>query len=222
MTDDRPPAERFRFRPVAPDDLPLLGRWRSAEHVARWWGEPGDLAAEYISGTGPERYFIALLDGRPVGLVQHYHWADFPTEAAVIGAGEDEDGIDYFLGQPELLGAGLGPAMLQAFLAQVVTADRTPGGVRIDVAQANRRSWRCLEKLGFQRAREGVSVADEPGPHYVYALRFQGPKKSLTPLRRRGLEQKLSLSDTNLPNPPGRRGVSDAVASRSLRPGSQH
>ncbi len=172
MTHDRPPADRFSFRPVEPDDLPLLGRWRSAEHVAQWWGEPGDLAAEYISGTGPDRYFLALLDGRPVGVVQHYHWSDFPTEAAVIGAGPDEDGIDYFLGEPWLLGAGLGPAMLQAFLAQLVTPDDTRGGLRIDVAQANRRSWRCLEKLGFRRTREAVSVADEPGPHYVYALRF--------------------------------------------------
>lgn len=172
MTHDWPPVDRFAFRPVQVEDLPLLTRWRRARHVAEWWGDPEDLEAEYISGTDPVRYFIALLDGRPVGLVQSYHWSDFPSEAKVIGAGPDEDGMDYFLGEPELLGAGLGPAMLEAFLSQVIRPDRTRGGVRLDVSQANRRSWRCLEKLGFQRTLEGVSISDEPGPHYVYALRL--------------------------------------------------
>lgn len=118
MAEDRPPADqadqadritdranradRFSFRPVQPDDLSLLARWRSSAHVVQWWDEPRDLEAEYISGTDPVRYFIALLDGRPAGLVQHYHWADFPAEADVIKARPDEDGIDYFLGEPEL------------------------------------------------------------------------------------------------------------------------
>lgn len=169
---DWPPADRFAFRPVQVEDLPLLWRWRSAAHVVEWWGDPKDLEAEYISGTDPVRYFIALLEDRPVGLVQSYHWSDFPDDAQVIEAEPDEDGMDYFLGPPELLGRSIGPAMLSAFLAQVVRAAPRIAGVRLDVSEANRRSWRCLEKLGFQRTLEGVSIADEPGPHYVYALRL--------------------------------------------------
>lgn len=172
MTQDRAVTTRFEFRLVGQADLPLLTRWRRAEHVTRWWGESGDLEAEYLTGTDPVRYFIALLDGHPAGVVQHYHWSDFSIEAAMIEAQPEEDGIDYFLGEPELLGSGLGPAMLQAFLDQVVRPDGTRGGVRIDVAQDNRRSWRCLEKLGFKRVLEGVPIANEPGPHYVYALRL--------------------------------------------------
>lgn len=167
-----PPPDRFGFRLAQAEDLPLLTRWRTSEPVTKWWGEPGDLEAEYITGTDPVRYFIALLDDRPVGLVQHYHWSDFPADAAVIEARPDEDGMDYFLGEPELLGTGLGPAMLRAFLQQVVTQNRTRRGVRLDVSEANRRSWRCLEKLGFERTLDGVSITGEPGPHYVYALRL--------------------------------------------------
>lgn len=143
------------------------------EHVNRWWGPPGDLVAEYLTSPEPVRYFIALLDARPVGLIQHYHWVDFPVEAEGIGAEPEEDGIDYFLGDPELLGAGHGPAMLQSFLDGVLRAGPARG-VRIDVPEANRRSWRCLEKLGFTRVREAAVVAGEPGPHYVYALRLSG------------------------------------------------
>lgn len=160
---------RFSFPRLEPENLPLVAGWRGAHHVTRWWGEPGDLKAEYFLAGDPVAYFLARLDGRPIGLVQHYHWADFPAEAEGIGAGPDEDAIDYFLGEAELLGAGLGPAMLQAFLDEVVWRGRARG-VRVDVAEANRRSWRCLEKLGFRREREGVTVAGEPGPHYVYAL----------------------------------------------------
>jgi RimJ/RimL family protein N-acetyltransferase len=58
--------------------------------------------------------------------------------------------------------------MLDAFLARFTAAGSEVTGVRIDVAEANRRSWRCLEKLGFQRDRSGVSIEGEPGPHYIY------------------------------------------------------
>lgn len=170
-----PPAQtsRFTFRRLQRADLPLVRSWRNLEHVSQWWGPPRDLEAEYLTSAEPVRYFIALLDTRPVGLIQHYRWADHPVEAQGVGADPDEDGIDYFLGDPELLGAGHGAAMLQSFLHRVVRAGQARG-VRIDVAEANRRSWRCLEKLGFTRDRAGVFVAGEPGPHYVYALRLSG------------------------------------------------
>lgn len=173
MRDSPAKATRFRFRRLQRADLPLVRHWRSAEHVTRWWGPLADPEAEYLTSPEPVSYFIALLDAQPAGLIQHYRWADFPVEADGIGAAPDEDGIDYFLGDPELLGAGHGPAMIQAFLDAVVRAGPARG-VRIDVAEANRRSWRCLEKLGFTREREGVLVAGEPGPHYVYVRRLTG------------------------------------------------
>lgn len=54
-------AAGFEFRLVRRGDLPLLRRWRSAEHVVRWWGQAEDLEGEYITGTDPVQYFIALL-----------------------------------------------------------------------------------------------------------------------------------------------------------------
>jgi aminoglycoside 6'-N-acetyltransferase len=166
------PDDRFAFALVQAENLPLLARWRNAEHVKRWWGEPEDLRAEYLSVSEPTNHHIVLDGGQPIGLIEHYHWRDHAKEAGVIDARPDEDGLDYFLGEPELIGHGVGPAMLSAFLSRVVKLDPAVAGVRLDVAEANRRSWRCLEKLGFRRQRAGVTVPDEPGPHYVYALRF--------------------------------------------------
>ena len=163
---------RFSFRPVQPEDLPLITRWRRAEHVERWWGQPGDMEAEYFRHGEPVHYFLALMDGSPVGVIEHYRWSDYPSEAEPLGAQSGEDGIDYFLGEAGLTGRGLGPAMLQSFLTQIVRADSSVRGVRVSVSESNRPSWRCLEKLGFRREREGVADAVEPGPHFVYALGF--------------------------------------------------
>jgi hypothetical protein len=77
MTHDRPPADRFSFRPGEPDDLPLLGRWRSAQHVVQWWGEPGDLAEvrsaassalPVLSGSANPAVMIASNAGKVSGL----------------------------------------------------------------------------------------------------------------------------------------------------------
>jgi aminoglycoside 6'-N-acetyltransferase len=161
--------ERFGFRELTRGDLPLLLRWRASEHGRMWWGEPDNVEADHFALDQPVDRFIALLDGAPVGLVQCYRWGDFPDEAQAVGARQGELGIDYLLGEADLIGRGLGPAMLNAFLSEVVPRGRA-SGVRVDVAEANRRSWRCLEKLGFERVANGVTVAGEPGPHYIYVL----------------------------------------------------
>lgn len=146
--------------------------------MAAWWGAPGDVESEYFGRVEPVERFLALLDGRPVGMVQSYLWESFPQEARGVGARPGELGIDYLLGEADAVGRGVGPEMLRAFLARARTEALGLTGVRVDVAEANRRSWRCLEKLGFVREAEGVAVAGEPGPHYVYALAFTGDRRS--------------------------------------------
>ena len=57
-------------------------------------------------------------------------------------------------------------------------------GVQLVVAavqQANRRSWRALEKVGFRRVWAGEIVSDDPsdeGPNYVYVRQRSGPGKT--------------------------------------------
>lgn len=161
------PSHLFAFRPLNRDDRPLLRRWLACEHVRAWWGEP-EAAERELFVDEPVDRSVVLLEGRPIGIVQCYRWSDFPDEAHVVQAVEGELGIDYFLGELELIGRGLGPAMLESFLSHVAEGVNR---VRVDVAEANRRSGRCLEKLGFEQVASGVTVAGEPGPHYVYLLR---------------------------------------------------
>jgi aminoglycoside 6'-N-acetyltransferase len=155
---------RFRFTPLTRNDLPLLQRWLSEPHVSEWWGEPEDYGPS-IAGTEATRCYIAHLNGEPIGMIQTYRWADWPKEAAAVGARSDEAGLDYLIGDPALIGRGLGPKMIRAFIE---TVDQP---VRTNVAVANRRSWRCLEKLGFVRDPEPRMVEGERGPQYVLTYR---------------------------------------------------
>lgn len=149
-------------------DLPLLRSWFTADHVAAWWDTPDDPEYKYFDSGRPVHHFIATFDGRPVGMVQCYRWFDFPDQVTVVGARPGEIGIDYLLGDGALVGLGIGPAMIGAFLAQLTATHDDVIGVRVDVAAANRRSWRALEKLGFKRERTGVEIAGELGPHHIY------------------------------------------------------
>jgi aminoglycoside 6'-N-acetyltransferase len=159
---------QFTFRPLVRGDLTLVLSWLAREHVAPFWPTPEDPEEEFFPREDPVEFFVAQLDSRQVGLVQHYRWDDYPDEAATIGAQPGEVGLDYLIGEPDLIGRGLGPAMLSAFLAGHVDAAAT--GIRTNVATANRRSWRCLEKLGFRRDGPARELPGEDGPQYVYVL----------------------------------------------------
>jgi len=161
-------AERLAFRALERNDLTQLSEWFANEHVARWWPVSDDLDEHYFESGYQVRRFIVLLDGRPIGMVQFYRWSDEPEAGTVIGARPGEIGVDYLIGDPSLIGVGIGPLMLSAFLRQFATGRGDVTGVRVDIAEANRRSWRCLEKLGFRRALSGVSIEGQAGPHYVY------------------------------------------------------
>jgi aminoglycoside 6'-N-acetyltransferase len=164
--------ETFAFRPLEHTDLARLVEWLARPHVAAWWPTPEHPEAEFFDDADPVRYFVALRDERAIGLVQLCQWSDAPDEAAAVGARPGEAGIDYLIGEPDLIGQGIGPAMLDAFLTGIVRADPKVIGVRVDVSVDNRRSCRCLEKLGFAREGGTYEVIGEPGPHYVYVLDF--------------------------------------------------
>jgi aminoglycoside 6'-N-acetyltransferase len=97
-------------------------------------------------------------------------------KASLAPTGEHEKavGIDYLIGDEVRTGMGLGPQIIGAFVGS--TWQRYPGASEIVVAvqQANRRSWRALEKAGFERTWSGNLESDDPsdaGPSFVYVRR---------------------------------------------------
>ncbi len=163
------------FRPMLPEDLPLLWEWLGQPHVAAWWGLGSsleELRAEYLpalTGADSTRCFLMLLDGREIGMVQTYPWDAEPVGGPAVDAVAGEWGLDYLIGDPALIGRGLGTELLGRFVDEVVSARLGADGIRTCVAVGNVTSWRCLEKLGFSRS-EPRAVAGEDGPQYVLTL----------------------------------------------------
>ena len=184
---------RFSFRPLARTDFELLGNWLAQPHVARWWNHessPQAMEADFgavIDRLDPADVFIVSHDERPIGLLQRYTFADNPGYIAELAHLIDAPGsalsIDYFLGEPELLGRGLGSEMIGAAIEAIWRDHPNAPSVIVPVSSANVASWRALERAGFTLVANGWLAPDNPiddGDHRVYRIeRPRAPARSV-------------------------------------------
>jgi aminoglycoside 6'-N-acetyltransferase len=171
------------LRPLRRKDFALLSQWLSQPHVEPWWREdhdPESIERRYgpsVDGADRSQMLIAERDGSPVAFVQLYLLDDNPDwkrALASAGAYDDAAGIDYLIGDEGAIGKGLGPQIIDSLTEMAWQC--YPGVLEVVVAvqQDNRRSWRALEKAGFDRAWTGDIRSEDPsdnGPSYVYVRR---------------------------------------------------
>jgi aminoglycoside 6'-N-acetyltransferase len=161
----------IEFRAVAEDDFRLLRDWLRRDHVRRWWRDPIEETVEEcrgaIEGREPTAYYLIVLDGRPVGMIQAYLASDYPEWEEIVQVGDGVAGVDLLIGEADLVGRGLGPRVLAEFAEQVVFADPGTNAVVATVEEPNRRSWRAFEKAGFRRVRD---VEEEGLPNRLMRL----------------------------------------------------
>ncbi|GLK79527.1 GNAT family N-acetyltransferase [Methylopila turkensis] len=153
----------YAFRAVTPDDLPQIAGWLREPHVARWWGDPDQQLALIREDLSEPRMALSIvsIDGRPSGYVQAYGPFDFGTLA---GQPAGSKGIDQFIGAPDLVGKGHGPALTEVFVATLFAA----GAPRVvtDPHPDNAVAIRAYEKAGFRRER---LIHTEDGPAVLMA-----------------------------------------------------
>ena len=146
---------------IRDDDLPLLCDWLNRPHLRQFYQKaPTTLDAvrerywDKLRGQEPTHAHLALLDGKPFGYLQCYRIADWPDYAAEIDV-TDGVGLDYYIAEPELIGRGLGRAMLAAYLDGVVFP-LFLGETRCVVCYetANAASGGVLESIGFRPVRD--------------------------------------------------------------------
>jgi RimJ/RimL family protein N-acetyltransferase len=175
------------FRPLAFGDLDRLRRWLNAPHVFEWWGVtsgPGSLGGagadaatveqvheKYAPGIASDaattHRHVIQVDGRAVGLIQHYRLEDEPDYAAAIDeAAPGAAGIDLFIGELDTVGRGVGAVALDAYVRTVVFADPHVTRAVAGPHPRNTRSCRAFEKAGFVAVRE--VVVPESGPERVH------------------------------------------------------
>jgi aminoglycoside 6'-N-acetyltransferase len=169
----------IELRPMQRADLPLVRRWLTQPHVARWWlldetaAETLEhyrqlLTGELDDGTHP---LVVVERGRAaVGWCEWYRWDDTPDEARELGTDPDDVGFDYAIGDPGATGRGLGTQMIAALVQHV--HEHHPGcGIVVEPEAANAASRRVLERNGFELV-DVRPLAFEPNDHPMAIYRL--------------------------------------------------
>ncbi|NUS44621.1 MAG: GNAT family N-acetyltransferase [Mycobacteriaceae bacterium] len=153
-------------------DFPLIAQWLGQRHVARWWAhETSDEAVRRDFGPSarreePNQDWLALIDGTPVGLMQRCRWDDYPEYidevAPILAVPNSAISLDYLVGEPTLIGCGLGTRMMQSMLAKTWRDCPDSNTAIVPVHADNIASWRMLEKAGFRRVAIGDLTPDNP------------------------------------------------------------
>jgi aminoglycoside 6'-N-acetyltransferase len=165
----------YSFEPLRESDLSLVRSWLLEPHVRRWWDDgsnppypDGELEhyRDAIAGRDPTYRYVASIDGRPAGLIQHYRIGDDAEYAAALALDEDAIGVDIFIADAALVGRGHGPRMLRAFLREVAFPFHGIDVCVIGPSVTNQAAIRAYAKAGFRPLRV-AHVPGEPGPEYL-------------------------------------------------------
>lgn len=144
-------------------DYRLIVRWRNLPHVRRYWDPdlPPTTLASAIEELRPDLApdaastpCIVELEGRPIGYVQFYRWASYADDAEDVGIPFDDRtyGLDIFIGEPELVGKGIGTRVVD-ILAGYLIGELGAGVVALTTDVTNHAAQRCYEKAGFHKVR---------------------------------------------------------------------
>lgn len=171
---------RFTFRRLSRDDFGLLASWLAQPHVHEWWDHeytPAALDRDFgraIDGDEPAEDYVALIEGTPIGIVQYSHFVDYPQYveemADVYPVGAGAVSIDYLVGDPDLVGRGVGTEMIAAFVERVWATDDVATHVVVPVNSANERSWRALLRAGFRLVARGELEPDSPSHEPMHEI----------------------------------------------------
>jgi aminoglycoside 6'-N-acetyltransferase len=132
--------------------LALLAEWLPRPHVARWWGDPQQALAA-IQEHPADTAALIEVDARPVGFVCWQRIS--PAERAAAGLDDLPDDlvdVDIMIGDPDLLGRGVGPAALRQLVARLGAEGVHLVGLA--GAVANVRALKAYAKAGFQPFRD--------------------------------------------------------------------
>ena len=130
----------------------MLG-WLHRPHVARWWGDPRQ-AMDHAMRTPSEAHALIVADGTPVG----YLCWQRPTrgeleDAELTDLPEGLVDIDILIGEPGLLGQGIGSRALQQLLTRL-RRDSSVLFAGLGTSVSNVRAGRAFERAGFSLFRE--------------------------------------------------------------------
>jgi len=153
---------KISFCKLSVNDFPIILKWLETPHVKAWWDTHISWNLEkitekyqsYVAGfklEGGERKtifaYIIAAQGRDVGYIQYYSAHDFlmiPNTPSFQGA---LAAIDFYIGESDLLGHGIGSHALSQFMDEVVFKHFDAALVTPDIK--NIAAIGCYQKAGF-------------------------------------------------------------------------
>lgn len=147
--------------------------------MRRWYDDvptqtyPDDTITRYrraIRGDAPTHRYVIKLDGRPIGEIQSYRIDDHTDYAAEVALDRTAIGIDLFIGEPELIGRGHGPALIRAFLRDVAFPRYGVDRCVIGPSRSNVAAIRAYEKAGFRFLKIYLEPDSREPEHYLMEL----------------------------------------------------
>ncbi|WP_016700127.1 GNAT family N-acetyltransferase [Actinoalloteichus spitiensis] len=171
----------LRFRRTRLEDLPLIQSWLRRPHVARYWAhDTSDAAIERdfagsVLGEEPSEDYLVFRADRPIGFAQRCRIHDYPEGhrelVELVDVPPDALTIDYFIGEAELLGQGLGTRLVEAFTGLCWRDHPEASAIIVPVAASNTPSWAALRRAGYSLVATGYLTPDNPlddGIHHVH------------------------------------------------------
>jgi aminoglycoside 6'-N-acetyltransferase len=147
--------------------LSLLDTWLRRPHVARWWGEP-ERALAAVLQRPPGAEALIVVDARAVGFVCWQTLAKEERSSADLDdLPDDLVDVDILIGEPDIVGQGVGPAALRLVLV-TLKASGVPV-VGLAAATTNQRALKAYAKVGF-RAYRDFHEGGERMRYFVQAL----------------------------------------------------
>lgn len=145
------------FRALTIDDFKLMHRWFNTPHVQQFYSlrhwtveEVEKKLNPYIRQEKPVFGFIIILDNKEIGYIQHYKINDFPWPEQSLSEEiiKNGAGLDFFIGETDLIGKGIGTQILKTILDQLIWPQFEYCIVDPDIR--NHVMIRCNEKIGFK------------------------------------------------------------------------
>ena len=173
-----------RLRDTAAD-YELLVRWLNEPHVRQWWDPDAPPAtaetvrADYRAYTKAGAATTACIiesDGRPIGYIQCYPWSGDEEYARTVGLDlvEGEWGLDVLVGEPDMIGSGVGSRAVE-LLCEHVIRDRGAPSVALVTEATNTRAHRAYQKIGFSVVGEVLDTDTRDGVRVrSYVMRRPG------------------------------------------------